>query len=104
MAHWHALAKLRMHSDCTLDVMQAVTVALGNELRRFSRVTCSAFATKELRKEYNARVRREANTAAKKARGTAAPSSSADEPPPTQTDASGSLASDPPPVQAGPSG
>jgi hypothetical protein len=96
MAHWHALAKLRMHNDCTLDVMQTVTVSLGNKLRRFSQVTCSAFATKELQREYNARVRREARTAAKKSHGTAGASNPTNQASPTEMDPSDSLVNDPP--------
>ncbi|KIM75847.1 hypothetical protein PILCRDRAFT_98847 [Piloderma croceum F 1598] len=76
MAHWHAMAKLRMHNDITLDIMQAATVALGKRLRllhrKFSQTTCSAFATKELHREYNARLRREVKQSAKKVRGKAA--------------------------------
>jgi hypothetical protein len=60
MAHWHGLAKLRMHHDLTLDIMESVTVNLGKLLRSFSDITCSAFATKELRREADARARREA--------------------------------------------
>lgn len=104
MAHWHALAKLHMHNDCTLNVMQAVTVSLGNELRKFSQTTCSAFETKELRKEYNARIRCEANAAAKKACGATDLLNSTDEAHPAQTNPTGSLVSDLSPIQPGPSG
>lgn len=58
MSHWHALAKLRMHNDLTLDVMDAVTISLGNSLRHFSQVTSAAFKTRELGREYTARMRR----------------------------------------------
>ena len=64
MAHWHGLAKLRMHHDLTLDILDSVTVALGNLLRSFSDVMCPAFETKELRREADARGRREARKAA----------------------------------------
>lgn len=60
MAHWHGLAKLRMHNDLTLDLMDAETASLGIKLRKFSRHTCPAFFTKELRREYDTRLRREA--------------------------------------------
>ncbi|KIM86284.1 hypothetical protein PILCRDRAFT_4798 [Piloderma croceum F 1598] len=49
MAHWHALAKLCMHNDLSLDVMDTVTVSLGKALRTFRDTTCSVFHTKELR-------------------------------------------------------
>ena len=64
MAHWHALAKLRMHNDLTLQVMEAVTKSLGHRFRAFRDKTCAAFATKELRREYNARMRRRTKKAA----------------------------------------
>jgi hypothetical protein len=66
MAHWHALAKLRMHNDLSLDIMDTVTVSLGKALRTFRDTTCSVFHTKELRREYDARIRREAKKSASK--------------------------------------
>jgi len=57
MAHWHALAKLRMHHDLTLDIMESVTACLGKLLRSFANVTCPAFKTKELRREADAHAR-----------------------------------------------
>jgi hypothetical protein len=59
MAHWHALAKLRLHTDVTLAAMDSMTVLLGNKLRLFQRKTCSAFSTRELKRERDARVRRQ---------------------------------------------
>ena len=35
LAEWHALAKLRMHTDTTLTCMEMVIAILGRELRRF---------------------------------------------------------------------
>jgi hypothetical protein len=64
MAHWHGLAKLRMHHELTLEIMESVTVSLGKLLRSFSSITCLAFETKELRREADARVRRESKKAA----------------------------------------
>jgi hypothetical protein len=64
MAHWHGLAKLRMHNDLTLDLMDGLTASLGFKLRKFSQKTCPAFATRELRREYHARLRREYKKAA----------------------------------------
>jgi hypothetical protein len=63
LAHWHALAKLRMHNDLTLEIMDAATVSLGKKLREFTQKTCPAFETKELSREYNARMRRQAKAA-----------------------------------------
>jgi hypothetical protein len=58
LCEWHALAKLRMHTDSTLSLMDAVTITLGRELRTFRDVTCAAFVTTELPKEAAARGRR----------------------------------------------
>jgi len=48
MAHWHALAKLRLHMDATLDIMDSVTTLLGQALRDFKMNTCSVCTTCEL--------------------------------------------------------
>jgi hypothetical protein len=75
MAHWHGLAKLRMHHDLTLEIMDKLTTTLGEKLRAFSEQTCAAFATKELCREFNARTHHQTvETAA--AEGTAGPSDS----------------------------
>lgn len=63
MAHWHGLAKLRMHHDLILDELDNLTKILGTRLRDFSQKTCVQFDAKELQREYNARVRREAKQA-----------------------------------------
>jgi len=33
LAHWHGLAKLRMHTDDTIQLLQRVTSELGNKLQ-----------------------------------------------------------------------
>ena len=58
LAEWHALAKLRMHTDPTLSFLDSVTTILGQELCRFRRTVCSAYATKDLPKETAARGRK----------------------------------------------
>ena len=58
-AHWHALAKLRMHTDETLDLLDTATVKLGKQLRHFQEHTCGAFKTQELRREAERRQRRQ---------------------------------------------
>ena len=68
LAEWHALAKLRMHTESTLTRMESVTTVLGCELRKFSNVTCSAFTAFELPKETAAHGRRRARTRAKAAK------------------------------------
>jgi hypothetical protein len=59
LAEWHALAKLRLHTESSLSHMEAVTTALGRELRRFCTTTCLAFKTTELEKEFAARGRKQ---------------------------------------------
>jgi hypothetical protein len=62
LAHWHGLAKLRMHTDSTLNIFSEVTTALGNALRVFQEQTCSVFPTRELQREQTARLRRQVTT------------------------------------------
>ncbi|KJA20606.1 hypothetical protein HYPSUDRAFT_141916, partial [Hypholoma sublateritium FD-334 SS-4] len=59
VAEWHALAKLRMHTDSTLGWLQECTASLGMQLRRFESHTCSFFDTRELPSEEAARSRKE---------------------------------------------
>ncbi|KAF7974699.1 hypothetical protein HWV62_11479 [Athelia sp. TMB] len=79
LGEWHALAKLRMHTDSTLDRLDTATTVLGQELRRFSRITCAAYQTKELPKEVAARVRREARTKVKSSSSSSTATSSVPE-------------------------
>ena len=58
-AHWHALAKLRLHTDYTLTFLEEVTAALGDKLRLFQSHICMAYDTFELPREAAARQRRE---------------------------------------------
>ena len=51
LAHWHGLAKLRMHMDSTLDILSHVTKSLGNSFHVFVGKTCCAFPTRELERE-----------------------------------------------------
>ncbi|KIK35492.1 hypothetical protein CY34DRAFT_16981 [Suillus luteus UH-Slu-Lm8-n1] len=57
-AQWHALAKLRMHSDSTLAALDGTFKILSRQLRKFRDFTCAAFATVELLKERAARERK----------------------------------------------
>ncbi|KAG2054254.1 hypothetical protein BDR06DRAFT_848882, partial [Suillus hirtellus] len=50
-AQWHALAKLRMHSESTLSVLDETFKHLTHQLHKFRNFTCSAFTTVELPKE-----------------------------------------------------
>ena len=47
-----------MHTDVTLNLLDKVTTALGKELRVFSAETCTAFNTRELKREVAARNRK----------------------------------------------
>jgi len=69
MAHWHGLAKLRIHSEWTLDIMDKVTSAVGQQFHDFKATVCLAYATRELHQEVEARARRNAKQAAKQAGG-----------------------------------
>jgi len=42
---WHALAKLQIHTNKTLDLLAVVTKTLTSAIRRFLQVTCEAFTT-----------------------------------------------------------
>ncbi|KAG2154501.1 uncharacterized protein EDB93DRAFT_1081332 [Suillus bovinus] len=50
-AQWHALAKLRIHSESTLSLLQETFANLSQRLRHFAVHTCNAFNTMELPKE-----------------------------------------------------
>lgn len=65
MAHWHALAKLRLHTDLTLEILDQNTTLLGKCLRDFHNKTCIAFKTKELPREAEARERRKTKSKSK---------------------------------------
>ncbi|EDR09226.1 uncharacterized protein LACBIDRAFT_296661 [Laccaria bicolor S238N-H82] len=69
-AEWHALAKLRLHTETTLGWLEQSTTDPRQQLRRFVTHTCPAFATKELPKEQAARGWRKAKKAAEAAKTT----------------------------------
>jgi hypothetical protein len=57
-AHWHGLVKLWLHTDHTISILDDLTTTLGQQLRDFVKNTCEKISTKELRREYDARKRR----------------------------------------------
>jgi hypothetical protein len=59
-ATWHALAKLHVHTDTSLKLLDTATTALGNALRYFVQVTCPNFNTFETTTEYAKRQRQQA--------------------------------------------
>ncbi|KAG6906099.1 hypothetical protein DXG01_015940 [Tephrocybe rancida] len=64
LATWHGLAKLKMHTDSTLQDLDSSLTRLGNDLRHFKKVTCANYVTRELPGEVAARGRRSAALAA----------------------------------------
>ena len=65
LGEWHTLAKLKLHTDATLNLLALANKGVGRLLRRFKRVTCPNFATKELPSEEASRGRAQARQAAK---------------------------------------
>jgi hypothetical protein len=74
-----------MHNDLTLAVMEQATISLGKTLRAFSQKTCSVFATKELSREYNSRIRREGKKQASAVHSTTGTSSAGQAMPGSET-------------------
>lgn len=70
-SHWHGLAKLRLHSDITVAILDEVTTALGEAFREFQLKVCPAFATRELPREARARERRAQSKSTKSTTGIA---------------------------------
>ena len=62
---WHSLAKLRMHTDSSPELLDDATTCLGIALRYFTRVTCPEFPTKETANKFNKRKHKEAMSATK---------------------------------------
>ncbi|RXW14632.1 hypothetical protein EST38_g11221 [Candolleomyces aberdarensis] len=60
LAHWHGLAKLRLHTEFTLTILDELTTLLGKKFRLFVSNICDKILTRELPREYQARKRREA--------------------------------------------
>jgi len=56
-AEWHALAKLRMHRDTSLERLRHLTKEFGTLMRQFRDQTCLHFNTVELPYEVSARNR-----------------------------------------------
>jgi hypothetical protein len=62
LCQWHGFAKLRIHTDDTLEVMDNVTQSLGATIHVFKVDTCPNFHTKELKREAQGRQRCETRT------------------------------------------
>lgn len=59
LAEWHALAKLRLHTEDSLDLLKQSLRMLSKQIRQFVEVTCVAFQTKELPGKASARQRQQ---------------------------------------------
>ena len=64
-AEWHALAKLRMHRDTSLERLRHLTKEFGTLMRQFRDQTCPHFDTVELPREVSARNRHQQRGQAK---------------------------------------
>lgn len=67
MATWHALAKLRLHTETTISDLEGSSTRLCALLRKFKKEVCSKYQTKDLPAEVHARGRRAAKNAKKAA-------------------------------------
>ena len=67
LATWHALAKLRLHTESTLKQLEEATKSFGKELHRFIVKMCNNFSTKPLPKESEAHTCRKAKAQSKAA-------------------------------------
>ena len=67
LATWHALAKLRLHTESTICALETSTTRLGVALRKFQSTICAEFETRDLPSEEAARGRRKAAKAKAKA-------------------------------------
>ena len=76
LAEFHAFAKMRLHSERTLELFDQSVIKVGDAMRKFETVVCAAYETKELPRETAARGRRDAAAAAKAGSKTAAPGGS----------------------------
>ncbi|KIO32591.1 hypothetical protein M407DRAFT_66356, partial [Tulasnella calospora MUT 4182] len=63
LADWHALAKLRLHTDSTLTNLEVATRILGQHLRHFADQVANTIITRETPRERAARAKRAAKKA-----------------------------------------
>ncbi|KAI0366150.1 hypothetical protein BV20DRAFT_1038521 [Pilatotrama ljubarskyi] len=66
LVNWHALAKLRLHTEVTVEIFRAATNHMYAAVRMFARTTCETHTTHELKKEADARTRRRAADSSRK--------------------------------------
>ncbi|KIK92915.1 hypothetical protein PAXRUDRAFT_790802 [Paxillus rubicundulus Ve08.2h10] len=58
-SEWHALAKLRLHTEASLNHLESAYKNLCQKLRLFSKKMCAEYHTTELPKEKTARLRKQ---------------------------------------------
>ena len=75
-AEWHGFAKLRIHTDSTLEHLTALTKEFGLLMRQFRNLTCSQFQTMELPREVETRNRQQRVQAKQLSTGTRVPTAS----------------------------
>ena len=51
LAEFHAFAKMRLHTERTLELFDQSVIKLGEDMRKFETVVCAAYETKELPRE-----------------------------------------------------
>ena len=73
LATWHALAKLRLHTESTVCALETSTTRLGTALQKFQSTICAEFETQDLPSEEAARGRRKAAKAKAKAKAPVPP-------------------------------
>ena len=61
-AEWHGLARLRLHTESSLALLESLTTEFGLLVQNFQELTCSQFTTTELPPEAAAQERRDLNT------------------------------------------
>ena len=59
LCEWHVLAKLRLHSNNSLALLDEALKKLGTQIRKFQEKTCEVFKTYELPSEAAAQQRRQ---------------------------------------------
>lgn len=64
LATWHGLAKLRLHTETTVQDLENSTARLGDQLRYFQKTVCPEYDTYDLPTEEAARSRRRTRKAA----------------------------------------
>ncbi|VDC05049.1 unnamed protein product [Peniophora sp. CBMAI 1063] len=72
LCYWHALAKLRMHTDSTINLLRGATKTLGTTIRLWAK-RGSTFPTKELPREAELRGKRRSKKARRSSKPASAP-------------------------------